>query len=140
MRAPALAFALWLCAAVMTGCVAAAPTLDPLPLAADCACADGACPVAVCDVSIEVEAATCASEVDKVEILIGDTLEPAIFVPGQLGRTCATIPRGGKAWLRARADKAWSWEEELTCPAAAPGETSGPTIARVLHCAGGEAP
>ena len=131
------AHATWACGLALlwlAGCAAEAPTLDPLPLSTDCACAGGACPTSVCDISVELEAATCGSQLKHVELLIDDELESAIWVPGDALRTCATIPRGAKATMVARSDTGWGWEDPIECPAAEVGETQGPTITRVLHC------
>lgn len=119
-------------------CTAEAPTIDALPLAGPCLCEGGTCPATVCDILLTVEAETCEGSVEVVEVMLGETLEPTMLAPGQSARTCATIPRGETALMRARADAAWSWEEPIACPAAAPGETQGPTIARILHCTGGQ--
>lgn len=118
----------------LAGCGAEAPTLDPVPLATSCACAGAACPTSVCDVSIELEAATCGALVNKVELMIDDQLEPTIWVPGDILHSCATIPRGAKATMVARSDTGWAWEDPLECPVADAGDTQGPTITRVLHC------
>ncbi len=127
-----------LCGAA-AACAAEAPTLDPLPLATDCACAaaGGSCPVTVCDVQIRVEAATCDGELAAVEVLIDGRLEPQVLLPGMAARSCSTVARGATAEIVARADTGWRWLETLTCPAATAGETQGPTLDRVLHCTAG---
>lgn len=121
----------------VAGCTAQAPGLDALPLAEACACVGGTCPTNVCDVSVELEAATCGTVVEHVEVMLDDKLEPAIWVPGDTLRSCTAIARGAKATLVGRSDTGWAWDDEVQCPAAAAGETSGPTIVRVLHCVSG---
>jgi hypothetical protein len=116
------------------GCGVEAADIDPLPIAVDCACADGLCPVDVCAMSIKVDLETCKGEVDAVEVMVGDTLESVILAPGQSLVSCATFARGSTAVMRARADRVWAWEELIDCPAAAAGEASGQIIDRVLHC------
>ncbi len=123
--------------ALAAGCATDAPALDALPLAGSCACVDGVCPANVCDVSVELEAATCGAVVNQVEVMLDDRLEPAIWVPGATLRSCGTLARGAKATLVGRSDTGWAWDDIVECPAAAAGETKGPTIVRVLHCVTG---
>lgn len=126
---------LWLGLVLLTSaCADDLPDVAAAPLALDCACPAGECPVDVCDLQIEVSNASCASEVQAVEVLLGDRLEPATFLPGQPRRTCTTWKRGTTLALQARADRVWQWAETITCPVKAPGETRGPTIARLLNC------
>ncbi len=126
-----LVFAAWVCA-----CQADA-VIDPLPFGT-CACGEtggGACPTTVCDLRIEVAGDSCQGELTRLEVMVGDRLETSIWKPGDSLRTCATIERGQSATVFARADTAWQWSEEISCPLPAGGaETEGPTIARVLHC------
>lgn len=134
-RAPAAAGLLALsCAlALLWGCA------DGVPLAAvktpTCKCAPPApCPTNVCDLQIEVSAKTCTGQVSKVEVLVGDELEPEVFTLGNARRTCATVPRGATVALHARSDTTWQWVEDVVCPASAAGDSQGPTVVRVLNC------
>lgn len=95
---------------------------------------DGACPPQVCDVQIELEAATCGRSVELVEVLVNGKLEPGLWRPGQRLRTCATVARGAAATLDARSDGSWRWQHEVSCPPLQQGEAAGYTIVRVLHC------
>lgn len=120
----------------LCGCALAcqtAPPLDPLPVAT-CACPDGVCPPSVCDLQIEVSADTCGGKVARVQLMLGDQLDPQIWQPGVPQRTCATIPRGSALKLAARADTQWQWSETLSCPALAAGDAKGPTLLRKLQC------
>jgi hypothetical protein len=139
LRAAQASAALWRLAppllwAALSACTAESTQLDPLPLAVDCPCAGGACPATSCGLRLEVEAASCLGEVEAVEVMVGATLEPVIWRPGDRLLTCAGIARGATQTLRARGDVGWSWTEPLSCPAPRAGETAGPIITRVLHC------
>jgi hypothetical protein len=129
--------------ALLPACDSAPPTPLPAPGLA-CVCqAPDACPANVCDVQIEIAQASCKSQVGEVELMLGKQLDPRLFQVGQAQRTCATIPRGTSLKLWARASRPtgagssvldWQWVEDIACPAQAPQDTSGPTIARVLEC------
>ena len=137
---PSTARAAVVCAALCVAltalrCADAPVPLDPLPTPT-CKCQPPApCPKDVCDVQIDVAKVTCATEVGRVEVMIGTTLEPATFFPGEARRTCATIPRGTQARLVARADTLWQWVEQVACPPASAADTAGVTLVRVLSCA-----
>lgn len=139
-------------AAVLAGlaaCDAAPPSPRDAPALA-CVCrAPAACPAEVCDVEIELAQATCAGQIGDVELMLGNQLDPQVFHVGQAQRTCATIARGSslKLWARANRPKGaasqvpdWQWVEEIGCPARAPQDVTGPTIARVLQCSEATAP
>lgn len=125
--------ALWLVA----GCGSEAPELAKYDFGS-CACQAGEttiCPVDVCDLRLEIEAASCAGEVNLVEIQIGPYLEKHIWVPGVPARTCATVKRGESFELVARADTAWRWTPSIPCPdQVEAGATEGTTVSRVLQC------
>lgn len=117
----------------LAGCVdGVAPAAPKSPI---CKCAPpAACPANVCDLQIDVSAKTCSGQVSKVEVLIGDELEPEVFEVGTPRRSCATMARGATVSLRARSDTTWQWVEDVVCPAAAMGDVQGPTVVRVLNC------
>lgn len=119
------------------GCAADSVPLAELPFG-QCVCQQGEkgeCPVDVCDLQLEVEAATCAGKVELVEIMIGAELERHIWVPGEPARTCATVKRGESFKVVARADTAWAWMPEIACPAQGAADAkTGETISRVLQC------
>ncbi len=115
------------------------PVLDPLPVAT-CACPDGVCPPSVCDLQIEVSADTCGGKVTRVQLMLGDQLDPKTWSLGVPQRTCATIPRGSALKLAARADTQWQWSETLACPALVAGDAKGPTLLRKLQCVESAAP
>lgn len=122
---------LWICAAV--GCADAVPT-DPVP-AVTCKCEAGKpCPVNACDLQIELSQASCAGKVSKVEILLGDQLEPQPVLLGTPRRLCAGMNRGQVLPMRARSDTSWQWNEDIACPPASPDDTQGVTVVRVLNC------
>ncbi len=105
------------------------------PAAFACKCpADKPCPPEVCDVQIEISTKTCQGKVGKVEVLIGDQLDPEPVTFGSPRRTCATIGRGQVQKLHVRSDTTWQWIEDLACPPAGPGDTQGVTVVRVLNC------
>ena len=93
-----------------------------------------ACPADVCDLQLEISEKTCTGKVTKIEVLLGDQLEPGVVQIGSPRRTCATIPRGGVLKLNARSDTTWQWIEDIQCPPAGPGDTQGVTVVRVLNC------
>ncbi len=129
------------CAALLLsagGCAVESPTLEPLPLATDCRCEGEVCPIDVCGVRLTVEAESCQGKVGAVEIMLGETLEPHVWQPGDTVTACASIARGKAVTMQARADKGWKWTEEVFCPDPEAGQTVGPTITRILHCVGGE--
>lgn len=126
-RVAALALLLAACACE------SAPPVDDLPLAT-CLCADGVCPPDRCGLQLEVSAQNCGGEVSKVEVLLGGVVDPEVLTPGQKTRTCLTLARGETATFFARSDGVWQWQETLTCPPAAAGESQGPILARVLNC------
>ena len=132
---PVWTAALWLVAA---GCSVESTTLEPLPLATDCRCEGEVCPVDVCGVRLTVEAESCEGKVGAVEIMLGETLEPHVWRPGDTVTACASIGRGQAVTMHARADKGWKWTEEVFCPDPEAGQTVGPAITRILHCVGGE--
>ena len=100
-----------------------------------CKCEPGkACPAEVCDIQVEISENTCAGKVTKVEMLLGNQLEPGVVTLGSPRRTCATIPRGSVQKLYARSDTSWQWIEDIQCPPAGPGDTQGVTVVRVLNC------
>lgn len=118
-----------------SGCQVEGTELDPIATPGACACEDGGaaavCPATHCGVRIEVDQATCAGKVDKVEVIIGDTLEAHIWKVGAPKVTCRGIPVNGKAIVYARADTPWKWQSEpLTCTEA----LAGSTIEHVLEC------
>ncbi len=120
--------------AMLTGCVDA---VEPdSPKSPTCKCAPPAlCPADVCDLQVELSTKTCSGKVTKVEVMMGDELEPALFSVGIPQRTCGTIPRGATRKLYARSDTSWQWIEEIACPPAAAGDKQGVTVVRVLNCA-----
>ena len=124
-------------ALVWVGCGSDVPELADLPFG-ECACQQSdppRCPVDVCDLRLEIEAATCQGEVNLVEIQIGAQLEKHIWVPGKPAHSCTTVKRGGSFELVARADTAWRWGPTIACPAQTdPTEMVGPTVSRVLQC------
>lgn len=128
----------WLLAWVAVACGSEAVPLGPVPTPT-CKCQPpAACPKDVCDVQVDISTATCATEVGRVEVMVGTTLEPGTFRPGEPRRTCATIARGTQARVVARADTAWQWVEQVACPPASAADTVGVTLVRVFSCA--EAP
>lgn len=132
LRSLVRATALLLAGAAVAACESA-PPVDDLPLAT-CLCTDGVCPPDRCGLQLEVAADNCTGEVTKVEVILGSAVDPEILRPGQKTRTCLTLGRGETATFYARSDGDWQWQETLTCPAAQPGESQGPIIARVLNC------
>ncbi len=118
--------------ALLAGC-AQGTRLDPVRIG-PCLCQGASCPTSVCDLQIDVSKQTCGGRVQHVEVLLGEQLEADTFQPGAARRTCATIPRGQTLRMSARADTDWQWVEDVSCPAAADGETVGPTLLRVLDC------
>lgn len=129
--------------ALLPACDSAPAAPLPAPGLA-CACqAPQACPANVCDLQIEIAAKSCTGQVGDVELMLGNQLDPRTFRVGQPQRTCATIPRGTSLKLWARATRPadagssvldWQWVEDITCPAQAPQDATGPTIARILEC------
>jgi len=131
-------FALLAALVAMVPACATAPELAALPQNV-CACRAGdeqKCPIDRCDVEITVSQETCAPEVGKVEVLVGDQLEPFDWAPGVAQRTCATIPAGSTATIYARADSPWVWTLALPCakPTGTPPPAVGKTIPIVLNC------
>lgn len=116
------------------GCVdAVVPETAPAPI---CKCAPPAlCPADLCDLQIELSPKTCTGVVSKVEVLLGDSLEPETFALGTPRRSCGTIKRGETVKMYARSDASWQWVEEIACPPAAPGDQTGVTVVRLLNCA-----
>lgn len=131
---PTRGFSLALGVVLWSSCVDA--VVPDTPKAPTCKCAPPAlCPADVCDLQIELSSKTCTDKVGKVEVMMGDELEPALFTVGTPQRTCGTIPRGGTRKLYARSDTSWQWIEEIACPPAAAGDKQGVTVVRVLNCA-----
>lgn len=135
MRAATLQLlACWAGLAALSGCVDAMP--PDTAAAPVCKCAPPAlCPADVCDLQIELSPKTCTGVVSKVEVLLGDALEPEAFVLGSPRRTCGTIKRGQSVKMYARSDTTWQWVEEVACPPAAAGDQNGVTVVRLLNCA-----
>ncbi len=148
-KAIAPLFALAVVLAGLTACEAAPPPPADAPLLR-CLCeAPAACPPDVCDVQIELAQASCTGQIGDVELMLGNQLDPKVFHVGKAQRTCATIARGTSLQLWARANRAkgagsqvpdWQWVEDVACPARAPQDVTGPTIARVLQCSETTAP
>ena len=131
---PARWLALVACVVFTPSCVDA--VVRDAPKSPTCKCAPPAlCPVDVCDLQIELSTKTCADKVSKVEVMLGDELEPNLFTVGTPQRTCGTLPRGATRKLYARSDTSWQWIEEIACPPAAAGDKQGVTVVRVLNCA-----
>ena len=136
LRAAAAGLAPYVAVALGLPLVQCADGITPdQPATFACKCpADKPCPTEVCDVQIEISQKTCAGKVAKVEVLIGDKLDPEPVTFGTPRRTCATIGRGQVQKLHVRSDTTWQWIEDLACPPAGPSDTQGVTVVRVLNC------
>lgn len=127
----------WLIASVwlLHGCVVAEADLDPLPTAGNCTCTEtngeSQCPKTHCGIRVVVDEVSCDGKVEKVEVLIADTVEDRIWRVGDSQLSCRAIPVGGQAVIFARADTPWKWQSDpLTCTSV----MGGGEINHVLEC------
>jgi hypothetical protein len=133
-----LHIATWLLGSVLValcGCAAEPVALDPILTPGSCPCAkpDGsvACPATHCGVRVIVDGKTCAGKANKVEVLLGDTLEDHVWKVGEPFVSCRAIPVLGSVVVNARADTPWKWTSgKLSCPE----DIAGTTIDHVLEC------
>ncbi len=123
-------------AALMVGGCASEPVaLDEAKAPGTCPCTEtkggDPCPQTHCGLRILVDSATCKDKLTRVEIMIGDTLEPEPWKLGAARMACRGLAGGDKAVVYARADTPWMWQSEpLECVAS----QAGKAIDHVLEC------
>ncbi|GEM_PF-2953461 len=117
------------------GCSVEPHALDEAAKPASCPClkTDGSasCPATHCGVRVTVDKASCDGKVNKVEVMVGETLEPKVWRVGEPQLACAAIEAGKEAIVQARADSPWKWKSlPLTCAQ----DSAGSAIEHVLEC------
>ena len=121
--------------AALGGCSVDPQPLDEVKKPASCPClkSDGSasCPATHCGVRVTVDKSSCDGKVAKVEVMVGETLEPKVWRVGEPRLTCAAIAAGEEAVVQARADTPWKWK---SLPLKCAKDSAGSAIEHVLEC------